>query len=408
MNVDQLSENTTLNGPPAPAKDEASTTSFWGKWWYAAKQVLPLYIAIHVAFLVLSYCAILFLYKDYFKAQQTLSGMLQMWHREDVNWYIGIAKHSYTSVKTTAFFPLFPLLMYALSFPLGGHYFLAGMLISNAAWFVMLAVLFQLVKEEFDEARAHKTVLYLSVFPAALFFATAYTETLFIALMLISFYSIRKGYWWWAAIFAFLAGLTRSSGVFLAIPFCYEYLRQRQFKVRAIRWDILSIALIPFSVILFGAFCFWKFNDPLSFTHAQVYWVRVLSPPWFAFASTIDFISRKGFMGFWGIRNMLDLYGTAVPLILLILGTVGPWRLRKEYLSYLLLGWTLFIFVIIVPIHTAFPLQSTPRLMLELFPSFIVLAGLGKNRYVHLNYVFVSAMMLFILLTLYLTFHWVV
>ena len=68
---------------------------------------------------------------------------------------------------------------------------------------------YRLVEEDFDQERAYRTVLYLSVFPTSFFLAAAYNESLFLCFSLLSFYEMRHGRWWLAGLFGFLAGLTR-------------------------------------------------------------------------------------------------------------------------------------------------------------------------------------------------------
>ena len=100
-------------------------------------------------------------------------------------------------------------------------------------------------------------------------------------------------------------------------------------------------------------------------------------------------------------------------LVLLILSIIGPWRFPRTLWVYTLYAVVLFVVlqlnpVKVNPIRGPFPLQSFPRYMLEVFPAFIVLAGLGKYRTIHLSYLMVSGVVLFVLLSLFLTGHWVV
>jgi hypothetical protein len=46
--------------------------------------------------------------------------------------------------------------------------------------------------------------------------------------------------------------------------------------------------------------------------------------------------------------------------------------------------------------------------MLMLFPTFIIMARLGKNRTFHLHYMLISGALLFFMLTQFLTHHWIV
>lgn len=103
-----------------------------------------------------------------------------------------------------AFFPLFPLLERGLAVVVGDP-FVAGLLISNVATLGMFMVLYRLVAEDFGAEHAWRSVLYLAVFPTAFFFAVAYNESLFLFSALLSFYYMRKGYWWLAGLAALFA-----------------------------------------------------------------------------------------------------------------------------------------------------------------------------------------------------------
>jgi hypothetical protein len=197
----------------------------WGKWYAALKSVLPVYIGVHLAFFVTSFLSVLFVLSDFSKQSMPLFTLWQAWHHWDTGNFLVVAVHGYTAAHQTAFFPLYPIFERIVMF-VTGNPFTAGLIISDVAGLVMLVVLYRLVEEDFDAERAYRTVLYLSVFPTAFFLAAAYNESLFICFALFSFYYMRHGNWWLAGLFGFLATLTRSSGLFLVAPFCYEYVRQ--------------------------------------------------------------------------------------------------------------------------------------------------------------------------------------
>jgi Gpi18-like mannosyltransferase len=168
-------------------------------------------------------------------------------------------------VQETAFFPLYPLLMRALMIATHNNALIAGLLISDISGFVALLMLYQLVREDFDQERARLTVLYLAIFPTAFFLMAAYNEALFLCLSLLSFYYIRHRRWWLAGLFGFCASLTRSAGLFLLVPFAYEYLRQCQFQPARIRWDVISGVLIPVGIAVFAVYCYiWRSTGLLT------------------------------------------------------------------------------------------------------------------------------------------------
>lgn len=394
--------------PVAAFTQGTTAKASWLQWYAALKNTLPTYIAIHLAFFVTTCLAVLFVLTDFSRQNERIYTLWQSWHHWDTGNYMAIALHGYDLSKT-AFFPLYPLLERGLMY-VTGNPLTAGLLISNLAGLVMLVVLYRLIEEDFDQERAYRTVLYLSVFPTAFFFAAAYTESLFLCLTLLSFYHMHHGYWWLAGLFGLLASLTRPTGLLLLLPLCYEYLRQRHFKLRAIRADILSALGIPAGIGLFAMYCYFRFHDLVAFSHAESYWGRSLHVPGYSIIKSIVAIHRSnGLLSFQSLRNILDLGPDLVILVLILLSFVGPWKLPRSLWTYALYAAALYVFVQLFSRGGTglFPLESASRYMLEIFPAFIVLASIGKDRTLHLSYLMVSGAILFFLLTQFLTRHWV-
>ena len=84
-------------------------------------------------------------------------------------------------------------------------------------------VMYALTRNEFSEEIARRAVLYAAVFPTAFFFLAPYSESLFLLLVLLSFWSARRGRWAMAGATGALAALTRNLGV-LVVPLDLEYL----------------------------------------------------------------------------------------------------------------------------------------------------------------------------------------
>ncbi len=315
-----------------------------------------------------------------------------------------IATQGYTPWWETAFFPLYPLLERAGALLIGDP-FVAGLIVSNAVGLVMLAVLYRLVEEDFDQECASRTVLYLSVFPTAFFFAAGYNESLFLCLVLLSFYHMRHGRWWLAGLFGLFASLTRSAGLLLLVPFCYEYLRQHYFKLEKIRLDAISALLIPAGIGIFAGYCAFQFYDPLAFVHAQGVWRRSLRFPWHGAKEAITFITTHSVLSFSSIHNMIDLSAVMLMLILVILCF---WKFPRHLWAYSIYAATTYLFFLLVPSTGDHPLESFSRLALEVFPAFIVLAIFGKKQQFHLYYLVLSLSVQSFMLLQFLTGHWIV
>ena len=379
----------------------------WRGWLAALQSVFPIYLATHLALLMLTYVAALFSIGNFSAKSLPLSTLWLSWYRWDSGHFTDIATRGYTAAWRTAFFPSFPWLEHVLAY-LTGNPFIAGLIISNMAGLLMLAVFYRLVLEDFDRAQAWNAVLYIAVFPTAFFFAAAYNESLFLLFTLFAFYYMRRGSWWLAGMFGLLASLTRSAGICLVLPFCDEYLRQHHFSLQKLRLDVLACAGAPAGIGLFALYCSVRFHDPLAFSHAQSVWNRSMHGPWHGLIDAVVTILHRPVLSFDGIHNVIDLSACFFILALVMLAFVGPWKFSGAYRVYGLYAALIYLFSLIFPISSGVPLGAFSRYMLEVFPAFIVLAAIGKKQQVNLYYLMLSIPLLTFLLLQFLTGHWVI
>src|SRR5207248_4976011 len=96
---DDTPVNDTIDnaGQPAPAerkRDLAKAAS--AKWFNAFKNVLPIYISIHLAFFVITCLAVLFVIPDFSWKALPIDTLWQSWYRWDSVHYSYLATHGYT------------------------------------------------------------------------------------------------------------------------------------------------------------------------------------------------------------------------------------------------------------------------------------------------------------------------
>jgi Gpi18-like mannosyltransferase len=389
--------------------EEKTSRSAWPNWFHAFRQIVPIYISLHLAFLILTYLSALFIIGNFSTKTLRISTLWLAWFRWDSGHFTAIASNGYDTAWRTAFFPLFPLLERGGAF-LTHDPFIAGLLISNLAGLGMIVVLYSLFQEDFDAERAFRAVLYLSLFPTAFFLVAAYNESLFLLLTLLSFYHMRRENWWLAGLFGLLASLTRSAGIVLFLPFCYEYLRQRQFSIKKVRFAGISSLGIPAGIGIFALYCYYKFHDPLSFSHAQVVWSRHLHAPWRGLINSFMVIQNRHVLSFDSIHNVLDLSACLFILALVVLCFVGPWKFPRAYWVYAIYAVLIYIYSVIFSTDGSgsIPLAAFSRYMLEVFPAFIVLAALGKKQWFNLYYLVLSVSILSFMLLQFVTGRWII
>jgi hypothetical protein len=326
----------------------------------------------------------------------------------DSAWFIAIADIGYKRAAddaNAAFFPLYPALIRLFTPVFFGHSWLAALVVANVALLAALVLLYRVMDEEFGAAPASRAVFYLLAYPTAFFLTAAYNEGLFIALMVGSVFCMRRGHWWMAAVLGALAGATRSAGILLVLPFCYEYIRQHG---RRLRLNVLALAVMPLGLVTVMIIDKRVFDDPLAFSHSQaVHWGRNVTWPWKAVIETFGYLDAKGVH----VHNLLELGTTLLVLAMVVLSFVGPWRFRRDQLVYPLFGLALILFMISFPSSyrgdIPYPLLSTSRIGLEIFPAFMMMGRLGRNPWLDRLFLVVFLPLQGLLIVRFLNGSWV-
>jgi hypothetical protein len=289
------------------------------------------------------------------------SNPLAVWDRWDVGWYLEIAKNGYRDIdfglgtqKSYAFLPLYPLLARLLS-RVTGDLLSAGLILSNAAFFVGLVYLYRLARLDYGERASMSTVEYAILFPMGLFFSAFLSESLFFMLAVMSFYYCRKRMWFRVGVLGFLASLTRIFGILLLVPILLEYARKRK-----IGKDILPLSLIPLGLLVFVLYIWAITGDYLMLSRVQGAWGRILQSPLDSLYGGFHTVhgTAQTALGF----SLYAVFCTAFMLIK---------RMRSSYVVYSLLA-------VFAPL--SFGLMSMPRFVIAIFPLYIVTALLTERR----------------------------
>ena len=326
--------------------------------------------------------------------------VLEPWAHWDGVWFIRIAADGYGAhAESQAFFPLYPSLVRGVAVATGHDYVVAGLVVSLACYAGAMVVLFKLAQALLGPRVALWSVVFISVFPTALFFQAVYSESLFLLLALLGFWWAQRGRWALASLAGLLAALTRSSGVVLLLPLVIIWCEQRRGSavklpggpaagppapgLRPPASSFAWLLLVPTGLGLYMAYLWWAFGDPLLFGTVQAYWGRELTLPssaiWrgaVAAVSGVRWLAAHGVGPIVGLRlpsggpdstvvaNLPEFSSFAAAMAML----VACWRkLPAAYTLYALAA-------LLVPLlysTTARPLYTLPRFIIVVFPLFM-------------------------------------
>jgi hypothetical protein len=310
-----------------------------------------------------------------------------LWVRSDSNWYTAIAHHGYgpDPQHLPAFFPLYPTLIAGLGRVLG-DYNLAGLLISLACCAIAFELLWHLAALRAGRGAASRSVLYLALFPMAVFLGAVYSESLFLALALLSFLLAERGHWPAAAVAAGAATLTRSVGIAVIAG------------LAVIAWpEVRKLAWLAIAPVMFAAFPIalqLQVHDAWAFVRAQDEWGRHFSSSgplgglWFA----IRALWRRN-------HNFTEHFYLSVNIEALVFlaffVALIPIVWRRIGVPYAVFASVVLAVPMSVPSDRGdFPLFSMPRFTILAFPCFIALALLGEEPKANTAIVAASSAML--------------
>ena len=304
-----------------------------------------------------------------------------MWTRWDARHFLEIAEFGYTDERSdphaTAFFPLWPLLIRALS-ATGLSPAFAAMVLSTAASVVAVAYLYRLAEEELGRGAGsagpqeqggagRRASLYLLFFPSAVFLVAPYSESLFLAGAISAFYYARHQRWLASGACAAVAMGARAAGAFLLVGLLLEFVRQRDFSGATLRRGLAAgvVALLP--LLAFAAYLWQVRGDPLYFfTDQRLGWGRELSGPLEALRATWG--ATRVDAGEGALTNFV--IGWRVEIVAVALGMLSVvWALvKREW------GYAGFMGVLLSSLMTSSIYLSVPRMLLSMFPIVLFLA----------------------------------
>lgn len=284
------------------------------------------------------------------------------WLAFDSEHYLKIAKEGYNA-QTTAFFPLYPLLIKTLSILTTLPLEYSGIIISNMFFLFALFMLYKLLS--LDNEENFYTIALLTFSPITIYFLSIYTESLFLFLTISSFYLIRKKKWASAAIVIGLASLTRNSGVVLYLCWLIEYIIEKGWKEGFIK-HLNGLIIGGLLMISYPLFLLYNYGNPTLYVNIQsVFWNRYFTLPWIALWADIKLAMAHPAIYTIVIFNFI-FFALALWMIF------SKTRIRTSYLVFTAMS-------IIMPLFYPIILDNMPyttgvsRYTMVLFPIYIFL-----------------------------------
>jgi hypothetical protein len=338
------------------------------KPWLTA---LGIAVITRIGFGVIAYAVNWYLSGDTVGAPQ--KSFVDIWVQWDAVRFILTARFGYAGPNSpnfsTAFFPLYPLLIRGVAW-LGPSEEVAALFISFVASVVAFAYLFKLAERDAGEGAGSRAVIYLALFPTAVFLLAPYSESLYLAGAIPAFYYARTRRWEFVGLPAAVAVGSRFAGTFVLAGLAVEFLRQREFSVKRIASAASAFAIGLGPLIGYALFLARVKGDAFYFFKDQKEgWGRALASPITALTNTIDRFDDPTQSTSFLFAYRVEVFAAVVGLVF-----VGWAIAHKEW------GYATYMGAAMLALMTSTEYFSIPRILLTFFPVMIFTASATKER----------------------------
>ncbi|MBI5642858.1 MAG: glycosyltransferase family 39 protein [Deltaproteobacteria bacterium] len=324
----------------------------------------------------------------------------------DAGWYRGIAESGYSwtndpnAQQNIIFFPLYPFLSGMLHKITGASVAVSMIVISNAAFLISLIWLYRYLYEEYTEDIALWSAVFISFFPTSMFFSSGYPESLSLLFSIATFHYLSKNKPLAAGVMAGIATLTRLPLIILAVPIFIHLLRKRPYTARHILFSCACLLLSVGGVIVYAAYLYLKFKDPLVFVKGYEAW-KPFNQGEGNLLKILAFVPVIQDIKFHFARLSARTFDSIFFIFFLISSVWGVLQYRKPIFVYALVI-ILFSYVS----HAQFSLISMGRYMLLAFPVFILMTQIFRGTVPRLVVLSLSSAMLFMHTVFFAKWYW--
>ncbi len=294
--------------------------------------------------------------------------------RWDAGWYGSIADNGYWlkpgEQSPVAFFPLYPLVMRALTF-VGMNRWIAGSLLSLVC---ALGGLWAFARWAASVSPKHATLAFwlLALYPFAEYlYGVVYSDAMFLLLAVGAFLSLERGRPLQAGILGALSTACRPVAPAVVIGLLVRSIELRRQKNLPIRFVDLLPALSGLGLACFMAYLQYRFGDALAFAHVQG------APGW---------DQEPGWRSWLKLSWFHTMFPKVAPLVAIRLGghaLLTVLALAMVVPTFKRLGWGYGVYTLLVigiPAVSSKDFQGLGRYVIAAFPLFLTLALLLDER----------------------------
>ena len=309
------------------------------------------------------------------------SQFLNEWLKWDANNYIRIATLGYEGYQengmytTLAFFPLYAWLIKAANLVIP-NVSISALIMSTLCYIVGSCYFCGAMALDYGKNIAKKSLIYLSVFPFALFFGAMMPESTFFMLASACFYYTKRHKWWLVGVTGALAGLSRMQGIILMGVAGIEWLEYykpftmiKEKQGKELVKNIFTKAIwIPFMLVGICIYLYINYRmtkDPFKFMEYQsTVWGNGAQ----YFGKTVSEIWRRTFSGeLTGVTRFTA--GTTAIFLFVLAAVLLFYGIRRVHNKY-----TLFLVFYVIMNYMQSWLISSGRYMSVAFPMFLIMA----------------------------------
>jgi hypothetical protein len=306
--------------------------------------------------------------------------------RWDASWYGTIAVHGYPSVlrpghqNAWAFFPMWPWIIHAAHFVVGGSWQRNGLALAFVLGFTAALCLWLVVADVFDATIADRVVVLFLFMPSAFALSMVYTESLFVTVCALCLYALRRKWWLVAGLTAAVGSATRAPGIVLfacclvaAATELWSIRDGRHGRLRkrgrAIVAPLTAPLLAPLGLLVFVAVQWHQVGSPIEFVRAERAWNN--EPRW----------GRTVIDSAWHLAFSPRRWSTPGPIVLTILVAAYVAGYVCMYLERRRVPLTWWVFSLGLTAIAIFPTFVGPRYFLPVFPPIACLVARMPQRW---------------------------